>query len=209
MVRNVRCVPTITDSLISIDQLWDESRTDVVFRDIRSVILPGESTGSRTFPFEREAGLNMWNVVGNAGDPARPYDHLSHTQILNVHSTRASSHVASLSTAAAVDLFHHRLHAGAERLRRLPRITADAPECLTHARHATCSGCMTANATKLPHPGDRYSPTYPGRLIHADIAGPFIPTAHGHYRYVLVLVDDHSLQSGLPPRTQERRAQAH
>ena len=42
LIRNVRGVPTIPDSLLSVDQFWDESRTDVVFRDIRSVITPGE-----------------------------------------------------------------------------------------------------------------------------------------------------------------------
>ena len=51
---------------------------------------------------------------------------------------------------------------------------------------------LRANAARLPHPADRYAPSYPGRLIHADIAGPFIPSAHGHFRYTLVLVDDHS-----------------
>ena len=192
LIRNVRCVPSIPDSLVSIDQLWDDSKTDVVFRDVRSVLLAGEDTPSRKFPFAREGGLSLWHVVGNARDPARPFDHSRHAQALTVHSARSTSHVASLSTAAAVDLFHHRLHAGAERLRQLPRMTADAPECLVHARHVTCDGCTAANATRLPHSGSRYSPSYPGRLIHADIAGPFIPSSHGHYRYILVLVDDHS-----------------
>ena len=32
----------------------------------------------------------------------------------------------------------------------------------------------------------------PGRLIHADIAGPFIRAKVGHFQYLLVLVDDHS-----------------
>lgn len=74
LVRNVRGAPTILDSLLSVDQFWNESRTDVVFRDIRSVITPGEPTNSRRFPFLLEGGLNVWHVLGNAADPARPFE---------------------------------------------------------------------------------------------------------------------------------------
>ena len=42
LLQNVRCVPTIPDSLISIDQLWDDMRVDTQFRDIRSVFFPGD-----------------------------------------------------------------------------------------------------------------------------------------------------------------------
>ena len=165
---------------------------DVVFRDVRSVVCPGEESPSRRFPFVREGGLSIWHVLGNAADPSRPFEQARHCQALNVHSTRATSHVSSLSTDAAVEIFHHRLHAGVDRLRRLPRLTADAPDCLLHARNVSCADCTQANATRLPHTSSLYEPSYPGRLIHSDIAGPFLPSSHGSFRYSLVLVDDHS-----------------
>eukprot|EP00965_Chrysotila_dentata_P145978 4822731-Pleurochrysis_carterae.AAC.2 len=54
-----------------------------------------------------------------------------------------------------------------------------------------CHACATANAPRLPHPHSKYLPSYSGRVIHADIAGPFVPTGGGH-KYLLVLVDNHS-----------------
>jgi transposase InsO family protein len=44
----------------------------------------------------------------------------------------------------------------------------------------------------LPHTVDRYEPSHPGRLIHADIVGPFISSKVGRFQYALVLVDDHT-----------------
>ena len=87
---------------------------------------------------------------------------------------------------------HRRLHAGIERLRRLPACTADAPPSLAKARDVGCGACIAANATRAAHPSSRYEPTYPGRLVHADIAGPFRGSLRGGSRYLLVLVDDHS-----------------
>ena len=71
-------------------------------------------------------------------------------------------------------------------------MTSDTPECLQQAHSSPCAGCIEASAANLPHSGSRYAPTYPGRLIHADIAGNFIPTLFGSFKWVLVLVDDHS-----------------
>ena len=71
-------------------------------------------------------------------------------------------------------------------------MTADSPECLKRAQGGVSSGFVEAAAVQLPHSGQRYKPTFPGRLIHCDIAGPFVPTLFGSYKYVLVLIDDHS-----------------
>ena len=40
-------------------------------------------------------------------------------------------------------------------------------------------------------PGKRYTPSQPGQLIHADIAGPFKDSSRGK-RWAFILVDDHS-----------------
>eukprot|EP00965_Chrysotila_dentata_P141149 4665437-Pleurochrysis_carterae.AAC.1 len=49
-----------------------------------------------------------------------------------------------------------------------------------------------AHATRHPHTTPRYKPSYAGRLIHADIAGPFLPSQRGNFQYALILVDDHA-----------------
>ena len=69
----------------------------------------------------------------------------------------------------------------------------DLPKGLKHPRLAPCHDCVKANATKLPHTAtDVYKPSHVGRLVHADIVGPFRESTIGHYKYGLILVDDHS-----------------
>eukprot|EP00965_Chrysotila_dentata_P025477 847319-Pleurochrysis_carterae.AAC.1 len=87
---------------------------------------------------------------------------------------------------------HQRLHAGATRLRQLPTLTADAPSFLARGRFGGCEACTEANATRLPHTTSHYRESYPGRLIHADIAGPFLRSHNGGHQYALFLVDDHT-----------------
>ena len=79
-----------------------------------------------------------------------------------------------------------------ERLKRLVHTTADAPASLSAATYAHCDDCVEANAKRLPHKGTKYKPSYIGKVVHMDIVGP-LAASHCHgYRYVLVLVDDHS-----------------
>ena len=66
------------------------------------------------------------------------------------------------------------------------------PQHIANASHVACSACTAANATRLAHRGSRYSPTHAGRLIHADIAGPFTCSSIGQSRYLLLLTDDHT-----------------
>jgi len=60
-IYNVRCVPSITDSLFSILKLWDDERFDCLFRDVCAFCTPGGLSS----PFQREhggAGLGIWSV---------------------------------------------------------------------------------------------------------------------------------------------------
>ena len=87
---------------------------------------------------------------------------------------------------------HCRLHVGLERIKKLVSTTVDAPPSLVKAVYAHCDDCVTANAKRLPHSGKLYALSYPSKLVHMDIAGR-LNTSHVHsFRYVLVLVDDHS-----------------
>eukprot|EP00965_Chrysotila_dentata_P138100 4568236-Pleurochrysis_carterae.AAC.1 len=97
-----------------------------------------------------------------------------------------------MSADDAARCIHRRLHAGTARIKALPTLTADAPSSLKASHPPACSACLEANAARQPHPGEHYTPTYPGRLIHIDIAGPFVESVDGARKYALVLVDDHT-----------------
>ena len=77
-------------------------------------------------------------------------------------------------------------------LSQLPRLTADTPDNISRARSNSCDDCVTANAAHTTHTSSRYKESLPGRLIHSDIAGPFVNSVKGHYKYLLVMVDDHT-----------------
>eukprot|EP00965_Chrysotila_dentata_P072081 2381361-Pleurochrysis_carterae.AAC.1 len=94
-----------------------------------------------------------------------------------------------MSPSKATECMHNRLHAGSTRLRSLPSITADAPAALAHGRFDGCSACAEANATRHAHDHTQYKPSFAGRIIHADIAGPFVRTHHAGFQYLLVLVE--------------------
>eukprot|EP00965_Chrysotila_dentata_P172074 5678619-Pleurochrysis_carterae.AAC.1 len=92
----------------------------------------------------------------------------------------------------AAHYMHRFLHCGGARLKQLTNLTADAPHSLRHASPPSCAACAEANSTRLPHPNELYKPSHPGRLIHVDVSGPFLPSVDGGCRYALVIVDGHS-----------------
>eukprot|EP00965_Chrysotila_dentata_P260991 6214105-Pleurochrysis_carterae.AAC.4 len=78
---------------------------------------------------------------------------------------------------------HRRLQVDATRLRALLNITAAdaALSSLAHGTHSRCEACAGANATRQPHPWQHCKPFYAGRIIHADIAGPFSRSHRGGF----------------------------
>ena len=67
---NVRCAPFFTDTLICVDELWQLTRFDIRFKDIRE-IHPYKSDGTFAFslPFVKRGGLFIWDleVVTSSG----------------------------------------------------------------------------------------------------------------------------------------------
>eukprot|EP00965_Chrysotila_dentata_P162991 5382983-Pleurochrysis_carterae.AAC.1 len=113
---------------------------------------------------------------------------------------------------AADDAAHHmhrRLHCGSASLKRLTDFTADAPRSLKNASPPSCASCAEANSSHLPHSSDLYTPSHPGRLIHVDIAGPFLPSVDGGRRYALVIVDDHTRFKAVHTLRHKHEAPAH
>ena len=55
LVRNVRCVPTFTDTLLSVEQFWQDSEVDCVFNSVRCIHVPAAGTSpSLDIPFVRK-----------------------------------------------------------------------------------------------------------------------------------------------------------
>lgn len=194
LLRNVRCVPTFTDTLLSVDQLWEQSRIRVVFEGKNLIELPPDPVSGALLRFnmKRNDGLFEIEAFGNARERRDATSTRALLANAGIRSAHARSHIDRLGADDVAKIMHRRLHAGVDRLRKLPDFCHDAPDALRRTRHAPCSACTEANATHLHHKSDQYAESYPGRLIHADIAGPFINSRIGHYKYLLVLVDDHS-----------------
>ena len=221
LIVNVRCVPSFTETLLSVDQFYQDSGTEVRFAGYNHVHLPRDAQGQPElfFDFERTHGLFRWAVIAgmrakgtltNADlqharaflssaseaiqETEMDYDvTIEHSsKIDQIHGARTHSHIGAASGDAAVEALQRRLHVGQDLIRRLPDVTSDAPSNLKSGRVHSCASSMEANATRLSHKHDRYTPSYVGRLVHADIVGPFKRSLHGSHQYLLVLVDDHS-----------------
>ena len=186
---NVRFAPTLRDTLISVDKLWRESKVTALFGDNACL----KEASGRVYPVQRERGLFMWRVrcASNLRPTSTGPDSSALTAFA-VHSSRSTSHIEAMRPDVAAAHIHRRLHIGVKRMALLPTLTADAPANISKARHNACPHCVTANATRLSHKESRYVESEPGRLVHADIAGPFLRSAVGGFQYLLVLVDDHT-----------------
>eukprot|EP00310_Coccolithus_braarudii_P012541 CAMPEP_0183354912 /NCGR_PEP_ID=MMETSP0164_2-20130417/38542_1 /TAXON_ID=221442 /ORGANISM="Coccolithus pelagicus ssp braarudi, Strain PLY182g" /LENGTH=139 /DNA_ID=CAMNT_0025527883 /DNA_START=355 /DNA_END=774 /DNA_ORIENTATION=+ len=67
---------------------------------------------------------------------------------------------------------------------------APMPPSASRAFDPLLAAASKASAPQLPRNTDRYVPSHPGRLIHADIADSFKPTHFGSFLYDLIPVDD-------------------
>ena len=200
LIRGVRCVPEFTDTLISVDRLWEETRSEVRFADHRKVFVPYKHGTKLKFPFAKAAdGLFVWDVIAAARQADQPTARsLAATESdfdkVDIHRARSTGHLRALHPHELAAHLHHRLHVSPSILQRLPRLSRDVPDKLhSHTSGSPCIHCTEANAQRLPHNSDGvYRSSYPGRLVHGDIVGPFKTSAIGSFQYALVLVDDHT-----------------
>ena len=200
-LRGVRYSPSFEDTLVSVDQLWFASRIDSVFRDVRALVCLQNTDAASgeplQLPFSRDGGLYRWTVgvVKSTNAPSMEPPPATGNALglkSGIHSAGSRSHVHALPADDAAAVLHRRLHVSLDHLRRLSDHSADAPEHVAAARHLTCPICAEANSTRLPHGHSQYQPTHAGRLVHADIVGPFVGSFFGGHKYALVLVDDHT-----------------
>ena len=177
LLRGVRYSSAFEDTLLSVDQLWYGAKIDCVFRNVRQLIFTqnevpssGGEVDHLRVPFQRTAGLYRMRVaILHADTPTAGAKGLKR----DMHTANAFSHVSAMPADSAAAYLHRRLHVSLEHLRRLADSSADAPAHLRHATKLTCSQCAEANSTRLSHTASQYHPSHAGRLVHADIVGPF------------------------------------
>ena len=196
LLRNVRCVPAFKETLVSVDQLWEDSRVDTVFNDVRCIVLPANGDGPDIdIPFARRENLYQFAILPLLRHSPSAGDHFDRDTgralKTTLHRPRSVDHVSALPPDEALALIHRRLHVGFDLIRRLSSFAADVPQNIRTGRAESCEHCKEANATHLPHSSSAYAPSHVGRLIHADIVGPFRRSTCG-FTYMLVLIDDHS-----------------
>ena len=204
IIRNVRCVPTFGETLISVDQFWQDSQVDTIFNSTRCIVVPGRGDEAPLdLPFVRKELLFKWafvptqrhSALGNHKPTGAKVGEIASTAArafkATIHRPNSTSFFTALPPGEMLELLHRRLHIGYDTIRRLATTSSDVPTSISKAHAPDCEHCKTANATRVPHPGKAYAPSHVGRLIHGDIAGPFKRSLHG-FTYFLVLVDDHS-----------------
>ena len=215
LIKNVRCVPSFTESLISVDRLFEESGAEARFANHRHITAPSKNGRRRvTLPFQRESnGLFVWSVAAlrrsdqgtspraksSAKSTTRALKTIGGKKSLDIHEdgefhrARSTGHLKSLSAENLAAQLHLSLHLSPKVMSRLSILTRDVPSKLSQHSGSHCVHCLTANATHSSHSSnDVYRPSYAGRLVHADIVGPFKQSAIGSFKYALVLVDDHT-----------------
>ena len=190
VIRNVRCVPTFSDTLISVDQFWQDSQVDTIFNSTRCLAVPGKGEEPPLdIPFERRENLYKWAFIPTSGQNSAHEN--SRALKATIHRPNSTSFFNALPPNEALELLSRRLHVGHGSIKKLGTISQDVPPNISKGQAADCEHYKTANAIRVPHPGKAYKPSHVGRLIHGDIAGPFKRSQHG-FLYFLVLVDDHS-----------------
>ena len=159
-LRNVRYVPSFSNTLISIDQLFEERRMEVHFRRANgpSCCIVGWHAGEQSqtvFPFKRRDGMYVWDVAGvrASGNDLLDSSTVERSRNLKatVHRPRTTSHIHALPPDEAAAAMHRRLHIGFDRLRKLVGRCADAPPSLSTAHEHSCPACLEANATRHAH----------------------------------------------------------
>ena len=191
-IERVRCVPDFSQTLISTSQLWDNSEVEVRFGKFNQVLVPADGDyDALKLPFKRRKGLYEWDV--EILSQQNPSANESIAKAFSAHhQPKSAAHIGTLPPDQLANTMHRRLLQSNQVLRRLPELASDVPESIARGTHDPSSLWIESNAQNLPHPRSSYKPSYPGRLVHADLVGPFRKSIHSQKQYALILIDDHS-----------------
>ena len=177
-------MPKFTESLLSVDQLWADSRWTSVPRHL-PIFVPRRQRPRLHCSSSGETS-STWDAVvaTHEADP----DLLKAT----VHRPKTASHLANVS-ATKLGMLHRRLHVSMETIKHLGKFKADVPESVSRARSLVDRSRPTRRVPRggTLHAVARRSPNsrrhrWPVQVLEAR-----------HYRYFLVLVDDPPASSGI------------
>ena len=147
-IRNVRLISSFNDTLISVDQFWEDSKVDSQFRDRKYLELP--ATGSKPLlrlPFERRDRLYQWWILPIGSLPeAKATEAEARVLKTTVHRPKTAGHVAALPPNQLIELMQRRLHIGHEHLRMLGEKAADVPPNISKGVAPACPHGVEANA---------------------------------------------------------------
>jgi hypothetical protein len=194
VIRNVRCVPDFTYTLLSVTQLWEEQKIDARFADTKALVLPSSADGRRV-PYASEKKLPTIRMV-SAVAPGLAYSrHLAlaagqSSSPLGFHRVGATAHVARLPAAQAAELLHRRGHMGVDKLRALAHMTRDVPKNLSHAPACSCEACASARIKRTSHSGTLAAPAPEPGVLHVDLKELKVDSEG--YRYVVFAIDEYS-----------------
>ena len=202
---NALYVPGVKTNVISVAQSMRQNRAEVRFGEHRDIVF--HNACGFTLPLTDSYDLVVRPAtaeeIREASSGVRP---ATAEEIQEASSGEATPDVitrgkstggpaAKLAARDAAKLWAARLPGvAADRLRKLPSVTADAPEQLLSVRTEWVAddATLTANAPKLHAPAvDRYATCHRGDRTTTDIIGPFPPAKWTGSRYGIVFDDVH------------------
>ena len=104
-----------SDTLISEDQLWEDSKVDTIFNSTRCITVPdGIEGGSLDLPFERMEHLYKWAFIPTNRHASLQGVTTTDTRALKatIHRPHSTSFFNALPPDEALELLHRRLHIG-------------------------------------------------------------------------------------------------
>ncbi|KAL3913473.1 MAG: hypothetical protein SGPRY_007965 [Prymnesium sp.] len=205
LISNVRCVPDFICPLLSVRQLWKDTRIDSIFRDENMLIVPGDPEPT-IFPFsEAEDLLYRWEVqaLGSSTQAAKGLPRAGPALSVGpIHSGNSNSHIDILSHADAASMPLPRsnivhvssaLRALKPTLPGLPtRTLLGTPSLNLPARSALVATAMLSSILAKRFGADESFTV--AALLHTDNAGEFLSHEFGE-----LLDKEKVAQSTCPP----------
>ena len=190
-ITNVRHVPSFTHTLLSVGQLWDEMRIDVVFRDIKSLVL----ADGTLIPYEKKVDHNSVTLCSDSRQanasiviPSQQALAVHGTGSLGYHDIKSTNHITKLSNQRLGELMHRRLHVSVNKIRAAAFNTKDGMRNLASSLIFPCSHCASAHIKRSKHSSALHPPSPEPGTLHVDLKE--LVTSIGGYRYAAFFIEE-------------------
>ena len=110
VIRDVRCVPSFTDTLLSVDQFWEDGNVNCIFCDVRCIHVPGEGVQeAMDLPFARKDNLYRWAIIPAHRVTNSPLVQANERALkATIHRPKSTSFFNALPPNEQLDLLHRR-----------------------------------------------------------------------------------------------------